>query len=134
MKKSKDIISFVNLIIISVFATAAVKLEMDWILNYFHDNNERYKNYLIANGNYSWYELMPRTIGKDFRGFQIQLIITVALVVFAGIVAFHFNKESKRFKKAIIIILSLLPIAFSLAYPLFAPAPFEYTIDFMMLL
>ena len=117
-RKRIDIISFVVQLITAIFATIAVKLEIDNILNYYNANLESYNKFLIHWGNYSWYELMPYDIRVIFRVFQVHMFIIIVLITVIGIVTFHFNKNSNRLKKIIIILSSVLPIAFSAVYSL----------------
>ena len=118
MKKKSNIILFVVQLITSIFATIVVKFEIDSMLNYYKANLESYNKFLIHWGNYSWYELMSYEIRGIFRIFQIHMFIIIVLITVIGIVTFHFNKNSVRLKKIIIILSSFLPIVFSAIYPI----------------
>ena len=120
MNKSFNKICFVVMLSVSLLNTIAVKISIDLILNYYHSNSERYQDYLIDKGNYSWFELIPSEIRTAFRYFQICLFIIIAVSLVTGIITFYFNKKSGLYKKTVIIVSSSFPIMFSVIYPLTA--------------
>lgn len=118
MKKKADIISFIVQLVIAVFALIAIKLAMDFILNYYRGNIEHYYQLLVDNGTYYLYKLLSYDVMPAFAKFKIIMFIIIVLIIVTGMIAFHFNKNSVKSRKVIIVSSSCLPIAFSLLYPL----------------
>ena len=118
MKKNSDLLSFITAIAASILSGAAAILGTSLMINYYNTHLKEYDQYVLNHGTYSWYDLMPEEIRRVFRYYQIAMLIIFVISASAGMFAFHFNKNSGKKRKAVIICAAAMPAVLSALFPL----------------